>query len=87
MALSSSYRFGEQMAEAMGVLTDADPHCSETLVLFGTIGGMEIGDLTFTIWDAAVPALPVGGGAVARGTAAVAALGAGSRAEMADSLD
>ncbi len=22
---------------------------------------MEIGDLTFTIWDAAVPALPVGG--------------------------
>ena len=33
----------------------------ETLVLFGTIDGMEIGDLTFTIWDAAVPALPVGG--------------------------
>ena len=33
----------------------------ETLVLFGTIDGMKIGDLTFTIWDAAVPALPVGG--------------------------
>ncbi len=33
----------------------------ETLVLFGSVGGMKIGDLTFTIWDAAVPALPVGG--------------------------
>ena len=27
----------------------------------GIVGGIEIGDLTFTIWDAAVPALPVGG--------------------------
>ena len=33
----------------------------ETLVLFGSVGGMEIGDLTFTIWDAAVPTLPLGG--------------------------
>ena len=30
-------------------------------MLFGTVGDMEIGDLTFTIWDAAVPARPVGG--------------------------
>ena len=34
---------------------------TETLVLFGSVGGMKIGELTFTIWDAAVPALPVGG--------------------------
>ena len=34
---------------------------AETLVLFGSVGGMEIGELTFTIWDAAVPALPLGG--------------------------
>ena len=27
----------------------------------GSVGGMEIGELTFTIWDAAVPALPLGG--------------------------
>ena len=33
----------------------------ETLVLFGSVDGVEIGDLTFIIWDAAVPALPVGG--------------------------
>jgi hypothetical protein len=33
----------------------------ETLVLFGTVDGIEIGDLTFTLWDASVPALPVGG--------------------------
>ena len=33
----------------------------ETLVLFGSVGGMEIGNLTFTIWDGAVPALPMGG--------------------------
>ena len=32
----------------------------ETLVLFGSVGGTEMGELTFTIWDAAVPALPVG---------------------------
>ncbi|MCY4508254.1 MAG: hypothetical protein OXG35_15055 [Acidobacteria bacterium] len=33
----------------------------ETLVLFGSVDGIEIGDLTFTIWDAAVPALPLSG--------------------------
>ena len=31
----------------------------ESLVLIGSVDGMEIGSLTFTIWDAAVPALPV----------------------------
>ncbi len=31
----------------------------ESLVLIGTVDGMEIGTLTFTIWDVAVPALPV----------------------------
>ena len=34
---------------------------AETLVLFGSVDGVEIGELTFTIWDDAVPALPVGG--------------------------
>ena len=43
-----------------GGLTDGtDP--GERLVLFGSVDGMEIGELSFTIWDAAVPALPVGG--------------------------
>ena len=31
----------------------------ESLVLIGSVDGMEIGTLEFTIWDAAVPALPV----------------------------
>ena len=31
----------------------------EKLVVFGSVDGMEIGDLEFTIWDAAVPTLPV----------------------------
>lgn len=33
----------------------------EALVLLGSVDGVEIGELTFIIWDAAVPALPVGG--------------------------
>ena len=31
----------------------------QSLVLVGSVDGMEIGTLTFTIWDAAVPALPL----------------------------
>ena len=31
----------------------------ESLVLIGSVDGMEIGSLTFTIWDEAVPVLPV----------------------------
>ena len=31
----------------------------ESLVLIGSVDGMEIGSLEFTIWDAAVPALPI----------------------------
>ena len=31
----------------------------ESLVLIGSVDGMEIGTLEFTIWDAAVPALPI----------------------------
>lgn len=30
----------------------------EKLVLFGSVDGVEIGDLEFTLWDTAVPALP-----------------------------
>ena len=33
----------------------------EALVLLGSVDGVELGELTFIIWDAAVPALPVGG--------------------------
>ena len=42
----------------------------ETLMLFGTVGGMEIGDLTFTIWDTA--GATGGRGGPARRAAAVA---------------
>ena len=31
----------------------------ETLVLFGTVNGEQTNALTFTIWDKAVPALPL----------------------------
>ena len=31
----------------------------ESLVLIGSVDGMEIGTLEFIIWDAAVPALPI----------------------------
>ena len=38
----------------------------ETLVLFGSVDGIEIGELTFIIWDATVPALPLGGALLLR---------------------
>ena len=43
-----------------GGLTDGtDP--GETLVLFGAVDGTEIGELTFTVWNATVAALAIGG--------------------------
>ena len=39
----------------------ADGSTPETLVLFGRIGAHEFGELRFTLWDQAVPALPIGG--------------------------
>ena len=42
-----------------GFTEGTDP--GETLVLFGFVDGVEIDKLTFTIWNTAVPALPIGG--------------------------
>ena len=36
-----------------------DDNMGETLVLFGTVNGEQTNALTFTIWDKAVPALPL----------------------------
>ena len=59
---------GETTGTTMLMVTEDDlpdggtgTNRGETLVLFGTVDDVEIGDLTFTIWDAAVQALPVGG--------------------------
>ena len=38
-----------------------DDNMGETLVLFGTVNGEQTNALTFTIWDQAVPALPLFG--------------------------
>ena len=38
-----------------------DDNMGETLVLFGTVNGEQTNALTFTIWDKAVPALPLFG--------------------------
>ena len=57
---------GETMGTTMLMVTDdgmpdggTGTNMGEMLVLYGSVDGMEIGTLTFTIWDAAVPALPV----------------------------
>ena len=38
-----------------------DDNMGESLVLYGMVGGEETNSLTFTIWDTAVPALPLFG--------------------------
>ena len=57
---------GESMGTTMLMVTEDNmpdagtgTNMGESLVLVGSVGGMEVGSLTFTIWDAAVPALPL----------------------------
>ncbi len=63
---SATIMAGYDEAEAELVVTeDMEPdsgtndNMGEQLVLYGEVNGMEINSLTFTIWDAAVPALPL----------------------------
>ena len=51
---------GKMTGTTMVMATDDDmAETSETLTLEGRVGSMKTNALTFTIWDAAVPALPV----------------------------
>ena len=43
------------------VTEDGADEPTEMLVLVGSVDGVEIGELTLHVWDAAVPALPLGG--------------------------
>ena len=57
---------GETLGTTMLIVTEDDmpdggtgTNMGEMLVLFGMVDGMQTNSLTFIIWDAAVPALPV----------------------------
>ena len=55
---------GETMGATMVMVTDDGPGdagagMSEKLVLYGMVGNMQTNSLSFYVWDAAVPALPV----------------------------
>ena len=55
---------GETMGATMVMVTDDGPGDAgagmpEKLVLYGMVGNMQTNSLTFNLWDAAVPALPI----------------------------
>ena len=66
MVDSIMIKAGEMMGSTMLMITDdhlpdagTNDNMGEMLVLYGMVGDMQTNDLHFTIWDAAVPALPV----------------------------